>query len=70
MIPPPPSLLQGIKHVTLELGGKSPLIIFADCNLDNAVNGAILANFLNAGQVRGKKFAKKNIEFFLLINCQ
>lgn len=42
---------KGIKHVTLELGGKSPLIIFADCNLDNAVNGAILANFLNAGQV-------------------
>lgn len=40
-----------IKPVTLELGGKSPLIIFSDSNLDNAVNGAILANFLNAGQV-------------------
>ncbi|ESP01672.1 hypothetical protein LOTGIDRAFT_139335 [Lottia gigantea] len=40
-----------IKHVTLELGGKSPLIIFADSNLDNAVKGAMLANFSNQGQV-------------------
>ena len=42
---------QDIKHVTLELGGKSPLIIFDDCNLDNAVTGAMLANFLSQGQV-------------------
>ena len=40
-----------IKHVTLELGGKSPLIIFDDCNLDTAVTGAMLANFLSQGQV-------------------
>lgn len=40
-----------IKHVTLELGGKSPLIIFEDCHLDNAVTGAMLANFLSQGQV-------------------
>ncbi|XP_056007997.1 4-trimethylaminobutyraldehyde dehydrogenase-like [Ostrea edulis] len=40
-----------IKHVTLELGGKSPCIIFEDCNLDNAVTGAMLANFLSQGQV-------------------
>lgn len=40
-----------IKHVTLELGGKSPCIIFEDCNLDNAVTGAMLANFLTQGQV-------------------
>ena len=45
------NLLQGIKHVTLELGGKSPLIIFDDCHLDNAVTGAMLANFLSQGQV-------------------
>jgi len=40
-----------IKHVTLELGGKSPLIIFSDAHLDNAVKGAMLANFTNQGQV-------------------
>ena len=36
----------GIKNVTLELGGKSPLIIFDDANLKNAVKGALMANFL------------------------
>lgn len=42
---------KGIKKVTLELGGKSPLIIFDDCNLDNAVKAAMMANFLSQGQV-------------------
>lgn len=42
---------RGIKPVTLELGGKSPLIIFSDSNLENAVNGALMANFLTQGQV-------------------
>ncbi|XP_043941335.1 4-trimethylaminobutyraldehyde dehydrogenase-like [Protopterus annectens] len=41
----------GIKPVTLELGGKSPLIIFSDCELENAVKGALLANFLTQGEV-------------------
>ncbi|MEO1195824.1 MAG: betaine-aldehyde dehydrogenase [Pseudomonadota bacterium] len=41
----------GMKHVTMELGGKSPLIIFDDANLENAVSGAILANFYSSGQV-------------------
>ena len=40
-----------LKHVTLELGGKSPLIIFDDADLDNAVSGALLANFYSAGEV-------------------
>jgi betaine-aldehyde dehydrogenase len=40
-----------LKHVTLELGGKSPLIIFEDADLDNAVSGALLANFYSAGEV-------------------
>jgi betaine-aldehyde dehydrogenase len=40
-----------LKNVTLELGGKSPLIVFEDATLDNAVGGAMLANFYSAGQV-------------------
>jgi betaine-aldehyde dehydrogenase len=42
---------QSLKNVTLELGGKSPLIIFGDAKLDNAVAGALLANFYSSGQV-------------------
>ncbi|KAM9762705.1 4-trimethylaminobutyraldehyde dehydrogenase [Menidia menidia] len=42
---------KGVKQVTLELGGKSPLIIFNDCDLENAVRGALMANFLTQGQV-------------------
>ncbi len=38
------------KRVTLELGGKSPNIVFADADLDSAVNGAMLGLFLNQGQ--------------------
>ena len=37
--------------MTLELGGKSPLIIFDDCDIDNAVKGAVMANFFSQGQV-------------------
>jgi betaine-aldehyde dehydrogenase len=40
-----------LKHVTLELGGKSPLIVFDDAKLDNAVSGALLGNFYSSGQV-------------------
>ncbi len=40
-----------IKHVTLELGGKSPLVIFDDADLENAVSGALMANFYSSGQV-------------------
>jgi betaine-aldehyde dehydrogenase len=42
---------QTLKNVTLELGGKSPLIVFEDAKLDNAVAGALLANFYSSGQV-------------------
>jgi betaine-aldehyde dehydrogenase len=40
-----------MKHATMELGGKSPLIIFDDAQLENAVGGAMLANFYSTGQV-------------------
>jgi aldehyde dehydrogenase (NAD+) len=39
-----------IKRVTLELGGKSPNIVFADADLDAAVDGAMLGLYLNQGQ--------------------
>jgi betaine-aldehyde dehydrogenase len=41
----------GTKPVTLELGGKSPIIVFADADLDAAVSGAILGNFYSTGQI-------------------
>ncbi len=40
-----------LKKVTLELGGKSPLIIFADADFDTAVETALAANFYTAGEV-------------------
>jgi aldehyde dehydrogenase (NAD+) len=41
---------RGIKRVSLELGGKSPNIVFDDCQIDNAVNGAVAGIFGAAGQ--------------------
>jgi betaine-aldehyde dehydrogenase len=40
-----------LKHVTMELGGKSPLIIFDDADLDNAVAAAMMGNFYTQGEV-------------------
>ncbi len=40
-----------LKHVTLELGGKSPLVVFDDADLRNAVSAAILGNFYTQGEV-------------------
>ncbi|CAK8673626.1 unnamed protein product [Clavelina lepadiformis] len=45
------SCADGIKYVTLELGGKSPLILFDDCDLESAVNATMGANYLSQGQV-------------------
>lgn len=40
-----------MKHATMELGGKSPLIVFDDADVENAVGGAMLGNFYSTGQV-------------------
>ena len=40
-----------VTSVTLELGGKSPLAVFADADIDAAVEGTLKAIFMNAGQV-------------------
>src|SRR6266481_8346547 len=42
---------QGVRPVSLELGGKNPGIVFADCDLEAAVAGIARAAFLNTGQV-------------------
>lgn len=41
---------RGLKRVTLELGGKSPNIVFDDAELDNAANGVVSGIFAAAGQ--------------------
>ncbi|MDF9795613.1 betaine-aldehyde dehydrogenase [Catalinimonas alkaloidigena] len=40
-----------LKKVTLELGGKSPIIVFDDADLDEAVFGAMLGNFYTQGEI-------------------
>lgn len=40
-----------MKQGTMELGGKSPLIIFDDAPLENAVAGVMMANFYSTGQI-------------------
>jgi succinate-semialdehyde dehydrogenase/glutarate-semialdehyde dehydrogenase len=39
-----------VKRTSMELGGNAPVLIFADADLDKAVNGAIAAKYRNAGQ--------------------
>ena len=40
-----------MKYVTMELGGKSPVVILDDADVDQAVDGAMMANFFSTGQV-------------------
>ncbi|OCL07797.1 betaine aldehyde dehydrogenase [Glonium stellatum] len=41
----------GLKYVTMELGGKSALVVLADAEVEQAVDGAMMANFYSSGQV-------------------
>lgn len=53
-----------VKRVTLELGGKSPVIVFPDVDLDSVVGGAANAIFFNSGQVcaaGSRLFAHKSV---------
>ena len=53
-----------LKEVTMELGGKSPLIIFDDADIDNAVSAAMLGNFYTQGEIctnATRVFVQKNI---------
>jgi aldehyde dehydrogenase (NAD+) len=45
------SAADNLTKVSLELGGKAPNVIFADADLDQAVNGAMMGIFFNQGQV-------------------
>ncbi len=42
---------EGMRHVTMELGGKSPFIVFEDADIENAVSAAINANYYSTGQI-------------------
>ena len=42
---------QHMKHATMELGGKSPIVVFDDADLESAIGGAMLGNFYSTGQV-------------------
>jgi aldehyde dehydrogenase (NAD+) len=55
---------QTLKRLTFELGGKSPNIIFADCDLDAAVQGTEFGLFFNQGQcccAGSRVFVEKSI---------
>ena len=39
-----------VKKVSMELGGNAPFIVFNDANIDEAVKGAIISKYRNAGQ--------------------
>jgi betaine-aldehyde dehydrogenase len=45
------SALGNLKKVSLELGGKSPMVVFSDFDLDTAVDYALFAIYCNSGQV-------------------
>ncbi|XP_059792788.1 mitochondrial 10-formyltetrahydrofolate dehydrogenase isoform X3 [Balaenoptera ricei] len=65
--------VSNLKKVSLELGGKSPLIIFSDCELDKAVRMGMGAVFFNKGEnciAAGRLFVEESIhdEFVTRVN--
>uniref|UniRef100_A0A8C7W8R9 10-formyltetrahydrofolate dehydrogenase n=1 Tax=Oncorhynchus mykiss TaxID=8022 RepID=A0A8C7W8R9_ONCMY len=56
--------LSNLKKVSLELGGKSPLIIFSDCDMDKAVRMGMSSVFFNKGEnciAAGRLFVEESI---------
>ncbi|XP_077385404.1 cytosolic 10-formyltetrahydrofolate dehydrogenase isoform X2 [Festucalex cinctus] len=56
--------ISNVKKVSLELGGKSPLIIFGDCDMDKAVRMGMSSVFFNKGEnciAAGRLFVEDNI---------
>ncbi|XP_065175810.1 cytosolic 10-formyltetrahydrofolate dehydrogenase-like [Sycon ciliatum] len=56
--------VSNLKKVSLELGGKSPLIIFSDCDMDRAVRQGLMACFFNKGEnciAAGRLFVESSI---------
>ncbi|TPW27608.1 betaine-aldehyde dehydrogenase [Pararhizobium mangrovi] len=54
-----------LAQVTLELGGKSPLIVFEDADIEDAIGGAMLGNFYSTGQIctNGTRvFVQRNVK--------
>ena len=45
------SAARGVRDVSFELGGKNPALVFADCDLDKAIEGTLRSVFANCGQV-------------------
>ncbi len=41
----------GLRNISMECGGKNPALVFADCDLDKAVEGTLRSVFTNTGQV-------------------
>ncbi len=42
---------KGVRDISLELGGKNPALVFADCDMDKAIEGTLRSAFANCGQV-------------------
>ena len=42
---------KGIRDISLELGGKNAGLVFADCDMDKAIEGTMRSAFANCGQV-------------------
>uniref|UniRef100_A0A8C4ZGG9 10-formyltetrahydrofolate dehydrogenase n=1 Tax=Gadus morhua TaxID=8049 RepID=A0A8C4ZGG9_GADMO len=56
--------VSNVKKVSLELGGKSPLIIFSDCDMDKAVRSGMSSVFFNKGEnciAAGRLFVEDTI---------
>ena len=45
------SAAKGLRDISMECGGKNPALVFADCDMDKAIEGTLRSAFANCGQV-------------------